>query len=140
MALLSRRRFHAIRVGLWAGQIPLATATPLKGSITYLVFLSLAALVESAGTDWDQARQKDKDDPRRAGPGASLAPMTEDTTATQDLPEDVDDDEDYPEQVATTGPAAADEDESQDPEVDGPGGPAPEPEAREVEDHTEDGS
>lgn len=42
-------------------QIPLAIATPLKSSIEYLVFISLAALVESAGTDYDQARQDERE-------------------------------------------------------------------------------
>lgn len=60
---MTRRRFHGLRTLVWAAQIPLATLTPLKSSIEYLVFLSLAALVESAGTDYDQARQADKESP-----------------------------------------------------------------------------
>jgi hypothetical protein len=44
----------------WAVQVPIAIATPLKQSVVYLVFLSLAALIESAGTDYDQARQDEK--------------------------------------------------------------------------------
>ncbi len=57
------RRFHWLRLVTWLAQIPLAVATPLKGSVTYLVFLSLAALVESAGTDvytaWKDRRDRD---------------------------------------------------------------------------------
>lgn len=45
---------------MWAVQIPVAVVTPLRASVSYLVFLSLAALVESSGTDWDQARQAEK--------------------------------------------------------------------------------
>jgi hypothetical protein len=43
--------WHTIRFAAWTAQIPLALATPLKNSVSYLVFLSIAALVESAGTD-----------------------------------------------------------------------------------------
>lgn len=56
---LTRRRFHLIRVIVWSVQVPVAVLTPLRGSLPYLVFLSLAALIESAGTDYDQARQAD---------------------------------------------------------------------------------
>lgn len=56
-----RTRFHLARLCLWAVQIPLAILTDLKQSVSYLVFLSVAALIESAGTDFDQARQQDKE-------------------------------------------------------------------------------
>lgn len=55
--LTFRERFHILRLFVWTIQIPLAIVTPLKESVSYLVFLSLAALVESALTDVDQARQ-----------------------------------------------------------------------------------
>lgn len=54
---MTRKRFHLLRLLCWLVQIPVAVVTPLKGSVVYLVFLSLAALVESAGTDYDQSRQ-----------------------------------------------------------------------------------
>ena len=54
---MRRLVFHGIRLCLWAVQIPLAVMTDLKKSVTYLVFLSIAALVESAGTDVDKAWQ-----------------------------------------------------------------------------------
>lgn len=57
------RRFHLSRLILWTAQIPLAVLTPIKGSLTYLVFLSVAALVESALTDYLQARQSEREDP-----------------------------------------------------------------------------
>jgi hypothetical protein len=56
----TRKRFHLFRLCVWSAQIPLAVATPLKESITYLVFLSVAALVESALTDYDQARKDEE--------------------------------------------------------------------------------
>lgn len=59
--MFTRRRFHLLRLILWAAQIPLAVLTDLKSSVEYLVALSIAALVESAGTDYDQARQDDKE-------------------------------------------------------------------------------
>ena len=53
-------RFHQFRFAAWSAQIPFAIFTGLKGSVTYLVFLSLAALIESAGTnvytDWKERR------------------------------------------------------------------------------------
>lgn len=51
-----------IRVLIWAVQIPVALATSLKTSVAYLVFLSLAALIESSLTDWDQSIQAEKQD------------------------------------------------------------------------------
>lgn len=57
---LTRRRFHLIRMLAWTANLPLALLTSLKTSITYLVFISVAALVESSATDWDQARQAEK--------------------------------------------------------------------------------
>jgi type II secretory pathway component PulM len=54
----SRRRwFHTLRLLFWLVQIPPAVLIPsVRTSVPYLVFLSLAALVESAATDVDQAR------------------------------------------------------------------------------------
>ena len=53
----SRRRwFHTARLGFWILQIPFAVSIPaIRSSVPYLVFLSLAALVESAATDVDNA-------------------------------------------------------------------------------------
>jgi uncharacterized membrane protein len=51
-----RERFHLLRLLIWAVQVPLALATELKNNIAYVVFLSIAALVESALTDFDQSR------------------------------------------------------------------------------------
>lgn len=55
-------RFHWLRLIVWTVQIPVAVATPLKSSVVYLVFLSLAALVESAGTDVYTAWRAKHDD------------------------------------------------------------------------------
>lgn len=57
------RRFHLARLIAWSAQIPLAILTDLKRSVTYLVFLSVAAVVESALTDYLQARQSEREDP-----------------------------------------------------------------------------
>ena len=43
--------WHTFRFACWVAQIPIALLTPLKNSIAYLCFLSIAALVESSGTD-----------------------------------------------------------------------------------------
>jgi hypothetical protein len=56
-----RTKFHAARLALWTVQIPVALFTQLKSSIAYLCFLSIAALIESSFTDFDQARQADKE-------------------------------------------------------------------------------
>jgi hypothetical protein len=42
------RKFHLVRVYVWSIQIPIALLTGLKNSVPYVVFLSLAALVEGA--------------------------------------------------------------------------------------------
>jgi hypothetical protein len=57
---VTRKHFHLLRVLAWTVQVPVAIVTDLKTSVAYLVFLSLAALIESAGTDYDQARQDEK--------------------------------------------------------------------------------
>lgn len=62
---LTRRRFHLIRVLVWSVQVPPAIFTALKGSVAYLVFLSLAALIESAGTDLDQAIRDERLEAKR---------------------------------------------------------------------------
>lgn len=70
---MTRLRFHKLRCGLWAAQIPFATYVGFyrpeweRGLFTYLVFISLAALVESAATDWDQA-SKDARDSKESSP------------------------------------------------------------------------
>lgn len=58
----TRKQFHLFRLTAWAVQVPIAIVTGLKQSVAYLVFLSLAALIESAGTDYDQAREDEKND------------------------------------------------------------------------------
>lgn len=65
----SRKHFHLLRMLVWSAQVPLAIATSLKQSVAYLVFLSLAALIESAGTDYDQARQDEKEEREHEHPG-----------------------------------------------------------------------
>lgn len=59
---MTRKQFHAARLVLWIVQVPVALFTPLKSSIAYLCFLSIAALIESSFTDFDQARQAEKDE------------------------------------------------------------------------------
>jgi hypothetical protein len=56
-----RRWFHTLRLVAWCAQVPLALVTSLKTSVSYLVFLSLAALIESSYTDLDQTMQNDKE-------------------------------------------------------------------------------
>lgn len=61
-----RERFHRWRVVFWSVQIPpavwVASERPEweRGLFAYLVVISIAALVESAATDWDQARNERK--------------------------------------------------------------------------------
>lgn len=46
------RKFHTLRLAIWTVQIPFAILiSALQESLKYLIFLSLAALVESALTD-----------------------------------------------------------------------------------------
>lgn len=59
-SLCTRRRFHGLRLLAWTAQLPLIAVDGVRESVPYLVFLSLAALIESALTDYDQARQADK--------------------------------------------------------------------------------
>lgn len=58
----SRRRwFHSLRLAFWVIQIPPAIAIQsIRESVPYLVFLSLAALVESSATDVDNARAAER--------------------------------------------------------------------------------
>jgi hypothetical protein len=58
----SRRRwFHTARLIFWVIQIPPAVLIgSIRSSVPYLVFLSLAALVESAATDVDNARAAER--------------------------------------------------------------------------------
>lgn len=56
-----RRWFHTIRLIFWILQIvPAVTIPAIRSSVPYLVFLSLAALVESSATDVDSARAAEK--------------------------------------------------------------------------------
>lgn len=63
---MTRRQFHLARLLLWGVQVPPAVFVALfrpewqRGLFAYLVIISLAALVESAGTDYDQARQAER--------------------------------------------------------------------------------
>jgi hypothetical protein len=54
MSWSRRRWFHTLRLTAWSVQVPVALVTELKTSVSYLVFLSLAALIESSYTDLDQ--------------------------------------------------------------------------------------
>ncbi len=58
----SRRRwFHTARLIFWICQIPPALLVQsIRESVPYLVFLSLAALVESSATDVDSARAAER--------------------------------------------------------------------------------
>lgn len=57
----TRKRFAVARLVFWGVQLPPAMGLAvLKHSLTYLIFLSLAALIESAGTDYDQALQAER--------------------------------------------------------------------------------
>lgn len=42
------RRFHLLRIVVWSVQLPVALLTGLKDSTPYVVFLSLAALIEGS--------------------------------------------------------------------------------------------
>ena len=59
---MRRETFHRSRVLFWAVQMPPAYWVSMyrpeweRALFGYLVLISLAALVESAATDWDQAR------------------------------------------------------------------------------------
>jgi hypothetical protein len=52
-----RRWFHTLRLAAWTIQVPIALLTNLKNSVPYIIFLSLAALIESSYTDLDQTVQ-----------------------------------------------------------------------------------
>jgi hypothetical protein len=57
----TRRQFHLARVIFWTVQVPPAVLwEPLRESLPYIVFLSLAALIESSFTDYDQAREAER--------------------------------------------------------------------------------
>lgn len=49
-------RFHMARTLVWLVQIPVALLTGLKSSVPYVVFLSLAALVEGSFSAWMASR------------------------------------------------------------------------------------
>lgn len=50
------RRFHVIRIAVWSIQLPVALLTGLKDSTPYVVFLSLAALIEGAFSSYMASR------------------------------------------------------------------------------------
>lgn len=50
------QRFHLARLVVWAIQVPVALLTNLKNSTPYIVFLSLAALIEGAGAAYMASR------------------------------------------------------------------------------------
>lgn len=60
--------FHSVRLFVWIGQLPLALLLfpGLQNSLAYLVFVSIAALIEGALTDVCQAWEK-KLEARKAG-------------------------------------------------------------------------
>lgn len=53
------RRFHLARVAIWTAQVPVALLTGLKESVPYVVFLSLAALIEGAGAAYMASRAEE---------------------------------------------------------------------------------
>ncbi len=62
--------FPSVRLAIWAVQVPPAIVmSALNSSVSYLVFLSLAALIESALTDvveawkFEEERDDDGDEP-----------------------------------------------------------------------------
>lgn len=81
---ITRKRFHLVRLMVWLVQIPVAIFTPLKESISYLVFLSLAALVESALTDVDSSRQDEKAAAAAAAATDAVAAATEAAKQAED--------------------------------------------------------
>lgn len=48
--------FHLGRLVVWTAQVPVALLTNLKHSTPYIVFLSLAALIEGAGAAYMASR------------------------------------------------------------------------------------
>lgn len=50
------RRFHLTRIFVWSVQVPIALLTNLKNSTPYIVFLSLAALIEGAFSSYMASR------------------------------------------------------------------------------------
>lgn len=50
------QRFHLARLAVWSVQVPIALLTDLKNSTPYIVFLSLAALVEGSGAAYMASR------------------------------------------------------------------------------------
>jgi hypothetical protein len=53
------RRFHIIRIVVWSAQLPVALLTDLKDSTPYVVFLSLAALIEGAFSAYMASRAEE---------------------------------------------------------------------------------
>lgn len=57
------RRFHLARVVGWLLFGAVIFAVGQTGSVPILFWISIAALVESSGTDYMQARQAEREDP-----------------------------------------------------------------------------
>lgn len=57
------RRFHLARVLGWLAFGGLIYAIGLTGSVPVLFWISIAALVESSGTDYVQARTAERENP-----------------------------------------------------------------------------
>lgn len=59
----SVRRFHLARVLGWTLFGAVVARVGETDSVSILFFISIAALVESSGTDWLQARQAERENP-----------------------------------------------------------------------------
>lgn len=57
------RRFHLARVLGWSLFGAVVYAVGRTDSVSILFFISIAALVESSGTDYLQSRQAEREDP-----------------------------------------------------------------------------
>lgn len=68
LLIVAFRWFHSVRLVVWIGQFPLVFAwhPELKQSIAYVIFLSIAALVESALSDVYNAWEKSQDEKKAA--------------------------------------------------------------------------
>lgn len=56
------RRFHLVRIAVWSIQLPVALLTGLKDSTPYVVFLSLAALIEGSFAAYMASRAEESSD------------------------------------------------------------------------------
>lgn len=55
------RQFHLARMIVWTVQVPVALLTGLKNSVPYVVFLSLAALIEGSFAAYMGSRAEESD-------------------------------------------------------------------------------